>query len=127
MERPIQSITWKRADDEQPTDVTDRIASGVLIAKPHPDDDIEDPKGYTVKLTLRADSQAFAEALQHALMDLDPPRVTLQLEGLAAPVEDLPVNVSKVPYPGDGDDAQPVAEMGVKPEAHERLHEHFRA
>ncbi|MFB6097973.1 MAG: hypothetical protein ABEK84_02465 [Salinibacter sp.] len=47
--------------------------------------------------------------------------VTLHLEGLDPPIPDLPVSVSKVPYPGD----QNTAELGVPPEGHDKLHEHF--
>jgi hypothetical protein len=78
-----------------------------------------------VKLTLKPDSSAFAEVLQEAMLDMDPATVTFQLEAIETPFSEMPVSVSKVPYPGEGEDAQNRAEMGVKPEAHDRFHEHF--
>lgn len=51
MQKRIQSIQWKRAHDEAPTDVTDAVQEGTISATRHPDDHVE-PKGYTVTLTL---------------------------------------------------------------------------
>lgn len=120
-ERSIRSIEWKRAGDASFVDVTDAIQEGVVSATPHPDDSVDRSKGYSVRLTLKPDSTEFAEELQDALLDIDPARLVVELDGSEAPIEDLPVSVSKVPYPGD----QNVAEMGVPPEGHDRLHEHF--
>lgn len=120
-ERTIHNIKWKRSDDSTYTDVTDAIENGLVSATPHPDDSVDRPKGYSVRLTLKPDSTDLAEELQEALLDVEPATVTLHLEGGEAPIENLPVSVSKVPYPGE----QNVAEMGVPPEGHDRLHEHF--
>jgi hypothetical protein len=120
MSMRIQSITWQRPDDDAPTDVTDAIAEGVVSPTPHPDDDIDHPKGYALKLTLKPDETDFAEDIQQALMDVEPSIVTVRLDG-ADGILKLPVSVSKVPYPGE----QNTAEMGVKPEAHEELHPYF--
>jgi hypothetical protein len=59
--------------------------------------------------------------LQDALLSVEPARVLVHLEGLDASICDLPVSVSKVPYPGD----QNTAELGVPPEGHDMLHEYF--
>lgn len=120
-ERAIHSIEWKRAGAGSYTNVTDAIEEGVVSATPHPDDSVDRPKGYSVTLTLKPDSTDLADEFQEALLDVEPARITVQLEGSEAPIEDLPVSVSKVPYPGD----QNVAEMGVPPEGHDLLHEHF--
>jgi hypothetical protein len=120
MPRPIRHIEWKRSSDDAFTNVTDAIEKGTVSATPHPDPEIEHPKGYSVTLTLLPDSTAFADELQAALLDVEPSRLILHLDGLAAPIENLPVSVSKVPYPGD----QNVAELGVPPEGHDLLHEH---
>jgi len=120
MDRPIRSIAWKRPGDETTTDITDALDEALLSSTPHPDDDIDHPKGYALKLILKPESTDLATEIQEALMDVDPSTVTVRLEDVDRPME-LPVSVSKVPYPGD----QNVAEMGVKPEAHDRLHEHF--
>lgn len=121
MRRSIQSIEWKRAGAETATDVTDAIEEGVVAATPHPDETIDRPKGYSVRLRLKPDRAAFAEDLQEALMDVAPSFVTLRLEGVDDPIRDVPVSVSKVPYPGE----QNVAELGVKPEGHDAFHEYF--
>ena len=120
MDRPIRSIAWKRPGDDTATDITDALETALLSATPHPDDDIDHPKGYALKLTLKPESTDLAADIQEALMDVDPATVTIRLDGVDPPIE-LPVSVSKVPYPGDQDGA----EMGVKPDAHDRLHEHF--
>jgi hypothetical protein len=121
MPRPIQQIAWKRAEDSSYTDVTDAIEEGVVSATPHPDEEVDRPKGYSIVLTLKSDSTAFADDLQAALMDMEPATVTLHVEEVGAPIKDLPVSVSKVPYPGD----QNTAELGVPPEGHDQLHEHL--
>jgi len=121
MQKTIQAIEWKRSDDETPTDVTDAIEEGVVSATPHPDDEIDRPKGYSLKLILKPDSNAFAAELQEALLDVEPAIVRLRLDGVDESISNVPVNVSKVPYPGD----QNVAEMGVPPDGHDRLHPHF--
>lgn len=120
-EQSIRSIKWKRASNDSYADVTDAIEDGVVSATPHPDDSVEQPKGYSVTLTLKPDSTVLADELQEALLDVDPARLTVQLEGSEESIEDLPVSVSKVPYPGD----QNVAELGVPPAGHDRLHEYF--
>jgi len=121
MSRSIRQIEWKRSSDDAFTDVTDAIEAGTVSATPHPDPDVDRPKGYSVTLTLKPDSTEFADALQAALLDIDPAEVNVQLDGISDPVRGLPVSVSKVPYPGD----QNVAELGVPPEGHDQLHEHF--
>lgn len=118
MQKPIRSLKWKRPNDESATDVTDAIQEGIVSATPHPDDDIDRPKGYSLRLTLKPDRTDFAESLRNALMDVEPATVTIRLDGVDEPIADVPVNVSKVPYPGD----QNVAEMGVPPEGHDKLH-----
>lgn len=120
-ERTIRSIEWKRAGTDSYANVTDAIEHGVVSATPNPNDHVDRPKGYSVTLTLKPDSTALADELQEALLDVEPARLTVQLEGSEAPIEDLPVSVSKVPHPGD----QNVAELGVPPEGHDLLHEHF--
>jgi hypothetical protein len=121
MQRRIQSIEWRRAGAEAPTNLTDAIEEGVVTATPHPHDAVDQPKGYTVKLTLKPDQSALAEQFQEALMDIDSPTVTLQLDGVEEPIRDVPVGVSKVPYPGE----QNIAELSVKPDGHDAFHEHF--
>jgi hypothetical protein len=121
MRRRIQSIEWARPGADTSTDLTDAIEEGVVSATPHPDEAVDEPKGYSVKLTLKPDQAAIAEDLQQALLDVDPATVTLHLDGVEEPIRDLPVNVSKVPYPGRQNDA----EMGVPPEGHDQLHPHF--
>jgi len=121
MDRPIRSLEWKRPTDDQYTDVTDALVEGVVSATPHPDEAIDRPKGYSVELTLRPDSTAFADELQAALLDMEAPRVILQLEGVETPISDVPVGVSKVPDLGERNDA----ELSVKPEGHARFHEYF--
>jgi len=121
MQRHIQSIEWARSEGETPTDLTDAIEEGVVTATPHPNDAVDRPKGYTVKLTLKPDQAALAEQFREALMDIEPSTVTLQLDGVEEPIRDVPVGVSKVPYPGE----QNVAELSVKPEGHDAFHEHF--
>ena len=54
-------------------------------------------------------------------MSLDPPTVTIQLEGVDEPIADVPVGVSKVPHLGE----QNEAELSVKPEGHDHVHPHF--
>jgi len=116
----IQSMTWQRPDADSPTDVTDALAEGIVSSTPHPDDDVDHPKGYSLTLTLKPNYTDFAEDIQQALMDVEPAIVTVRLDGADGIIE-LPVSVSKVPYPGE----QNTAEMGVKPEAHDRLHPYF--
>jgi hypothetical protein len=121
MERRIERIAWRRPDANAFTDITDALSDAAVSATPHPDDEIDRPKGYSLKLTLRDDSTDLAEDLQAALMDLDPALVTLTLEDADAPIETVPVSVSKVPYPGE----QNVAELGVTPEGHAAFHPYF--
>jgi hypothetical protein len=121
MERPLDAIRWRRSADDAFADVTDAIESGVLSATPHPDADVDRPKGYAVELTLTPDGTAFATALQEALLDLDPPEVVLRLDGADEPLPSLPVGVSKVPHLGE----QNEAELSVKPDGHDVLHPHF--
>ena len=121
MPRAIQQIAWKRSSETDYTDITDAIVDGTVSATPHPDPDIDRPKGYSVTLTLKPDSTALADALQDALLDMDPATLRLHLEGLDAPITDLPVNVSKVPHLGTHN----TAEMGVPPEGHDLLHTCF--
>ena len=121
MDRSLRALEWKRSSDDQFTDVTDAIEEGVVSATPHPDDAIEHPKGYSVKLTLRPESTAFADALQAALLDVEPARVTLRLDGVEAPIAEVPVGVTKVPDLGRRNDA----ELSVKPEGHDQFHPHF--
>ncbi|MCS3627840.1 hypothetical protein GGP85_000584 [Salinibacter ruber] len=121
MPRSIQQAKWKRASADSYTDITDAVDEGVLAATPHPDDAIDRPKGYSVRLTLAPDSTALADALQDALLDMDPARMTLHLEGVDEPISALPVSVSKVPHL----DTQNTAELGVPSEGHDQLHPHF--
>lgn len=121
MEKPIRSLSWNGPDVDEPIDVTDALADGRVSATPHPDDSVDQPKGYSVELTLKNDSTTFAKALQEGLMAVDPITVTLQFDEADAPVSDLPVGVTKVPYPGD----QNEAELSVKPDGHDKLHSHF--
>jgi hypothetical protein len=121
MPRSIQQIEWKRASDDAYTDITAAIEEGSLSATPHPDDTVDRPKGYSVRLTLKPDSTALAEALRDALLDMDPARMIVHLDGVEAPIRDLPVSVSKVPHLG----TQNTAELGVPPEGHDQLHDHF--
>ncbi|WP_103029428.1 hypothetical protein [Salinibacter altiplanensis] len=118
MSRPIQQVKWKRASDDSYTDITDAIDEGVLSATPHPEEAIDRPKGYSVQLTLAPDSTDLAGALQEALLDLDPARMVLHLEGVEEPISSLPVSVSKVPHLG----TQNTAELGVPSEGHDKLH-----
>jgi len=121
MPRSIQRIEWKRSSETNYTDVTDAIQDGTVSAMPHPNPEIDQPKGYSVTLTLKPESTDFADELRSALLDVDPAAVTLRPDDLDASVQDLPVSVSKVPHPGD----QNGTELGVPPEGHDRLHEHF--
>jgi hypothetical protein len=121
MNRPIRTLHWTAPDADHSTDVTDAVETAVLSATPHPDETVDRPKGYSVVLTLKPDSTAFADELQEALVAFDPATVTLELEGTDTPVSDLPVGVSKVPHPGEQNDA----ELSVKPEGHEQLHPYF--
>jgi len=121
MERAIHSIEWTGPDDDAATDVTNVVEDGVVATTPHPDEAIDQPKGYTVELTLSPDGTAFANELQEALLSLDPPTVTIQLEGVDEPIADVPVGVSKVPHLGE----QNEAELSVKPEGHDHVHPHF--
>jgi hypothetical protein len=121
MPRSIRQIEWKRSSDDAFTDVTAAIEEGTVSATPHPDPDVDRPRGYSVTLTLEPDSTEFADELQAALLDVDPAELNLHLDGTSDPIRGLPVSVSKVPYPGD----QNVAELGVPPEGHDRLHERF--
>lgn len=102
-------------------DVTDAITDGIVSATPHPDPEVKVPKGYSVQLTLKPDSDAFADVLQEALMSLDPPRVSLRLDGADEIISDVPVGVTKVPHLG----VQNEAELSVKPEAHDKFHIYF--
>ena len=121
MEKAIRSIAWTHPDADAATDVTEAIEDGVVSATPHPDDAIDRAKGYTVKLTLKPDSDAFADNLQDALISLDPPTVTVHLEGVDEPIENVPVGVSKVPHLGE----QNEAELSVKPDGHDQFHPYF--
>jgi hypothetical protein len=121
MERAIRSIRWKRPEAESATDVTDAVEEAVLSATPHPDDDVDEPKGYSVKLRLKPGSSAFAEDIQEALMNFETAEVTIRLDGVDEPIANVPVGVSKMPHLGE----QNAAEFGVKPEGHERLHPYF--
>jgi hypothetical protein len=120
-ERPIHSIEWTGPDAEAPTDVTDAVTDAHVAATPHPDPDVAEPKGYSIVLTLRPDSTAFADALQDALVAFDPITVSLRLAGADAAITDLPVGVTRVPHLGE----QNEAELSVKPEGHDRLHPYF--
>ena len=121
MPRSIRQVEWKRSSEKAFTDVTDAIADGSISATPHPDPDVDRPKGYSVTLTLKPNSADFADDLQAALLDVEPARLNVQLEDSDAPIRNLPVSVSKVPYPGD----QNTAELGVPPEGHKKLRENF--
>jgi len=121
MNRPIRSLEWKPPADDQYTDVTDALVEGVVSATPHPDEDVDDPKGYSIKLTLQPDSTAFAEALQDGLMALDPVRVSVRLRGVDATIAGVPVGVTKVPHLGE----QNEAELSVKPEGHDQFRPYF--
>jgi len=121
MPRSIRQIEWKRASDDAYTDITEAVEEGTLSATAHPDDTVDRPKGYSVRLTLRPGSTALAEALQEALLDMNPARVRVRLDGVDEPIRDLPVSVSKVPHLG----TQHTAELGVPPEGHDQLHDHF--
>ena len=121
MDRSIRSIEWKSPGGDAFVDVTAAIKKGVVSATPHPDEDVDDPKGYSIKLTLQPDSTAFAEALREGLMALDPARVSVRLEGVDATIADVPVGVTKVPHLGE----QNEAELSVKPEGHDLFHEYF--
>jgi hypothetical protein len=114
MDRPLRTIKWKAPDADRYTDVT-------VSATPHPDDTVDRPKGYAVKMILKPDSTAFADELQETLMALDPAAVTLQFEDGDAEVADVPVGVTRVPHLGE----QNEAELSVKPEGHDALHPHF--
>jgi hypothetical protein len=123
MDRPIRTLHWTGPDADQPTDVTGAVDTAVLSATPHPDASIDQPKGYSVVLTLKPDSTAFAETLQEALVAFDPMSVSLQLEGTDAVIEDLPVGVTRVPHLGE----QNEAELSVKPDGHATLHPYFES
>jgi hypothetical protein len=121
MDRPIRSIEWQPPGSDTARDVTDAVEAGVVSATPHPDDAVDRPKGYSVKLTLAPDAEAFAGELQDALLSVDPAAVTVRLDGADEPVPDVPVGVTKVPHLGE----QNEAELSVKPEGHDQLHPHF--
>jgi hypothetical protein len=121
MDRPIQTIEWKRPDDDHPTDVTDAVTEAYVSSTPHPDDAIDHPKGYSVKLTLKSDSTAFAKELQEALMNFETAEVSLHLEDVDTPISNVPVGISKMPHLGE----QNEAELGIKPEGHDKFHDHF--
>lgn len=121
MEYTIRTVEWKRAQDDEAVDVTDALDAAVLSPTPHPDPDVNRPKGYTIKLTLKPDRTSLASEFQEAMLDLDPPTVSLTLQGHDDTLRALSVNVSKVPYPGD----QNVAELGIKPEDHDRVHDYL--
>lgn len=121
MDRPIRAIEWRPPGADTARDVTDDIETGVVSATPHPDDAVDEPKGYSVKLTLTVDAEAFADELQDALLSVDPAAITVHLDGVDAAIESVPVGVTKVPYPGE----QNEAELSVKPEGHDQFHPHF--
>lgn len=121
MSRSIQQIEWKRSSATAYTDITGAIEEGLVSATPHPDPEIEQPKGYSVPLTLKPESTNLAHELQEALLDVDPIRLNLRLQKIDEPITELPVSVSKVPHPGD----QNTAELGVPPRGHDKLHEYF--
>lgn len=121
MPRSIHQVSWKRASDSYYTDITDALEEGTLTATPHPDEAVDRPKGYSVRLTLKPDRTDLADALQEALLDVEPARMTVHLDGAEEPISDLPVSVSKVPHLG----TQNTAELGVPPEGHDKLHEYF--
>jgi len=121
MDRSIRAIEWTPPGADTARDVTDAIETGVVSATPHPDDAVDDPKGYSVKLTLTSDAETFAAELQDALLSVDPASVTVHLDGVDAAIEDVPVGVTKVPYPGE----QNEAELSVKPEGHAQFHPYF--
>jgi hypothetical protein len=120
MDRSLRTLQWKAPDASSYTDVTDAVESAVVSATPHPDDAVDRPKGYSVKMTLKPDSAAFADELQDALMALDPAAVSIAFEDGEA-VSDVPVGVTRVPHLGE----QNEAELSVKPDGHDRLHPHF--
>jgi hypothetical protein len=121
MDRSIRTLAWKRPDDDPFTDVTDALEEGVVSATPHPDEAVDRPKGYSIELTLRPESTAFADALRAALLDVEPALVTLRLDDVDAPISEVPVGVTKVPDLGRRNDA----ELSVKPEGHDQFHAHF--
>ena len=130
MERPIHSIQWQRAGAESPIDITDQLDEAVVSATPHPDENVNRPKGYTVKLTLKPESASLAQELQEALMDVENGRLTVRLADTDEPAT-VPARISKVPYLDD--DAadipreQRVAELPIPSEGHDQLHDHFSA
>jgi hypothetical protein len=121
MSRSLHRLKWKRAGDETYADITDAIVEGTVSATPHPDPNTDRPKGYSVILTLHPESTGLAGDLQSALLDVNPVRLTFQMEGADAPITDLPASVSKVPHLDD----QPNAELGIPPEGHDKLRAHF--
>lgn len=121
MDRPIRAIEWSPPGAETARDVTDAIEAGVVSATPHPDDAVDQPKGYSVKLTLTPDAEAFATELQDGLLSVDPAVVSVHLDGVDDPISGVPVGVTKVPYPGE----QNEAELSVKPEGHAQFHPYF--
>lgn len=121
MNRDIRSIEWKRPNGDTATDVTEAIEDVIVSSTPHPDEEMPHPKGYSVKMTLKPDSTAFADELQEALMNFETAEVTLHLEGVDDPISNVPVGVSKMPHLGE----QNEAELGVKPDGHEQFHPYF--
>ena len=121
MPQSIRQIEWKRSSATDYIDITDAIEQGSVSATPHPNEDIDRPKGYSVTLTLTPNSTALADDLQAALLDVEPAEINILLEGDEEPIRGLPVSVSKVPHL----DTQNTAELGVPPEGHDRLHEHL--
>ncbi|HKL88340.1 MAG TPA: hypothetical protein VJ884_04985, partial [Salinibacter sp.] len=70
---------------------------------------------------LSSDAETFAAELQDVLLSIDPASVTVHLEGVDAPITDVPVGVTKVPHLGE----QNAAELSVKPEGHAQFHPYF--
>jgi hypothetical protein len=121
MDRSIRSIEWRPPGTDTARDVTGAIETGVVSATPHPDEAVDEPKGYSVKLTLSPDAETFAGELQDALLSVDPAAVTVYLDGTDEPVSDVPVGITKVPHLGE----QNEAELSVKPDGHDLFHPHF--
>lgn len=54
-------------------------------------------------------------------MNFETAEVSLRLEGVDASISNVPVGVSKMPHLGE----QNEAELGVKPDSHDKFHDHF--
>ena len=113
MPHSIQRIKGKRSSETDHTDVTDAVEADTVSATPHPDPEIDRPRSYSVTLTLTPQATALADELREALLDMDPARMVVDLEGADVPIEDLPVSVSKAPHLG----TQNTAELGAPPRA----------